>query len=410
MNAASHRQFPLFDSLRALAALSVLLVHVAIFTDAFGADGLGPILAHLDIGVPFFFLLSAFLLYRPFVAARVLGSPRPGIPDYAARRATRILPAYWLALTVAALVPGMVGIFTGDWWAYYGLLQIYPVHEAGPECVAEPLRCGLPQTWSLAVEVAFYAVLPLYALALDRLARRFGGGRWVGVELGAVALIGGASIVIQASVPTSDAHLWLFFSPLGRGLWFGLGLALAALSVRAEQLGSEPPAVRWLRAHPGPPIVLALALFVASCLLVFEPTPTLAFPVVGTGEYLLQYVLFGVIAALVLLPAAFAADGPGLARAFLRHRVLAWLGLVSYGIFLWQFPVIVALTDLGINDVWPAMDTLVLLLAALPITVACAAISFYALERPLMRRVRAWRTRSAEPAGIAGADDVAGAP
>lgn len=73
---ASHERFPLFDALRALAAVSILLVHTAIFTNGFANHWYGPFVAHLDLGVPFFFLLSAFLLYRPFVAARRCG-PTP---------------------------------------------------------------------------------------------------------------------------------------------------------------------------------------------------------------------------------------------------------------------------------------------------------------------------------------------
>lgn len=422
---ASHRQFPLFDSLRALAAIAILLVHVAIFTDAFEGDLLGPYLAHLDIGVPFFFLLSAFLLYRPFVSSRILGTPRTGLSAYATRRFTRIVPAYWFALTIAAIVPGMLGIFSGNWWVYYGLLQDYPIFTADSACVADPLRCGLPQTWSLAVEVAFYALLPLYALALDRLARRrghAGSGGWVGIELGAVLVLAAISIVIQSSIPTTDADLWLFYSPLGRGWWFGLGLALAALSVRAEQRerdGGEPGAVGWIRERPGPLIAAAVALYVGACAFVLDPTPSLAFPVVEQAQYLTEYVLFGVIAALVLLPAAFGSDGPGRFRRALRHRSLTWLGLVSYGIFLWQFPVIIALVDIGILDLWPELDFLVLGVSTLLLTVACAAVSYYGLERPLMRRVRRMTGGgrgsddrnelggSDESRRIAGADDVA---
>ena len=69
-------RFPLLDPLRALAATSVLLVHTSIFPAPSTTRGYGRCLAHLDIGVPFFFLLSAFLLYRPFVEARVPGTRR----------------------------------------------------------------------------------------------------------------------------------------------------------------------------------------------------------------------------------------------------------------------------------------------------------------------------------------------
>ena len=119
----SHARFPLFDSLRGLAAISILFVDVGIFTDAFGDTWHGRLVAHLDIGVPFFFLLSAFLLYRPFVAARVRNVGRPAFGGYARRRFLRIAPAYWAVLTIAAIVPGMAGAFTGNWWSTTGCFR-----------------------------------------------------------------------------------------------------------------------------------------------------------------------------------------------------------------------------------------------------------------------------------------------
>ena len=165
----SHQQFPLFDSLRALAAISILVVHVGVVSGVF-AQWYGRYVAHLDIGVPFFFLLSAFLLYRPFVAARVEGRDYGSLRTYARRRFIRIMPAYWAVLTISAVVPGMAGAFSGNWWVYYGLLQSYPVYTREGECAVDAFRCGVPPAWSLAVEVMFYAVLPLFALldGMDR--------------------------------------------------------------------------------------------------------------------------------------------------------------------------------------------------------------------------------------------------
>ena len=165
----SHQQFPLFDSLRALAAISILVVHVGVVSGVF-AQWYGRYVAHLDIGVPFFFLLSAFLLYRPFVAARVEGRDYGSLRTYARRRFIRIMPAYWAVLTISAVVPGMAGAFSGNWWVYYGLLQSYPVYTREGECAVDVFRCGVPPAWSLAVEVMFYAVLPLFALldGMDR--------------------------------------------------------------------------------------------------------------------------------------------------------------------------------------------------------------------------------------------------
>jgi peptidoglycan/LPS O-acetylase OafA/YrhL len=86
---------------------------------------IGDYTARLDIGVTVFFLISGFLLYRPFVLARFHEAQPVRGRDFARRRLLRIVPAYWLALTVLAIYPGLVGIWTHDWWIYYGFLQIY---------------------------------------------------------------------------------------------------------------------------------------------------------------------------------------------------------------------------------------------------------------------------------------------
>ena len=150
------------DSLRALAALGVLVAHVTIFTRNDQRLSWGVLPANLDIGVTVFFVLSGFLLYRPFFSSELSAAPAPRVRDYARRRILRIVPAYWLALTVLALYPGVPGIFSSDWWRYYGFLQFYSYHTS--------IR-GLGVAWTLCVEVAFYAVLPIYA-ALTRRASR----------------------------------------------------------------------------------------------------------------------------------------------------------------------------------------------------------------------------------------------
>lgn len=385
----SHAQFPLFDSLRALAALSILVVHVAVLSGVFANETYFRFVGHLDIGVPFFFLLSAFLLYRPFVAARVEGREYGSLRTYARRRFVRIMPAYWAALTIAAIVPGMAGAFSGDWWVYYGLLQNFPIYTEDGTCAINAYRCGIPPSWSLAIEVLFYAVLPLFALGMDWVARRWRGRNRLTPELiviGAIALI---SVWIQSDVPRSDAQQWLFYSPLGRGWWFGLGLGLAAISVHAGAGGFASLRSRLAgRGWAGAAALSAVVAYLLASAFVLEPGPGLAYPIGDQLNYVFGYLITGVIAALVVLPAIFDRDGGGLYRRILAHPVLTWLGLISYGIFLWQFPVIVALADLGLIDGIGVGDFWLLLAPTLVGTVICAALSYYLLELPLMRRFR----------------------
>lgn len=200
----SHARFPLFDSLRGLAAISILFVHVGIFTGAFSDTWHGRLVSHLDIGVPFFFLLSAFLLYRPFVAARARDGGRPAFSGYARRRFLRIAPAYWTALTITAIVPGMAGTFSDNWWVYYGLLQNYPIYEIQESCASiNAFRCAIPPAWSLGIEVFFYALLPFFVLLMAWIGGRWRGS-WLYPELLAVVALLVASLAILGRVPTTD--------------------------------------------------------------------------------------------------------------------------------------------------------------------------------------------------------------
>ena len=96
-------RFPLVDSLRATAALAILLYHLAPATGALGAPVVGDLALQLQGGIALFFVISGFLLYRPFVWARVRGEPMPYVRAYAWRRVLRLVPAYWAALTIVAV-------------------------------------------------------------------------------------------------------------------------------------------------------------------------------------------------------------------------------------------------------------------------------------------------------------------
>jgi len=381
-------RFPLFDSLRAVAALSIVLVHTALFAGVFGHASYQRLVAHLDIGVTIFFVISGFLLYRPMLAARILSAPRTPVPTYARRRFLRIFPAFWLALTVLAIFPGVYGVFTGNFWVYYGLLQSFPVYTQSGKCAlftVTAFNCGITPVWSLTIEVIFYALLPLFAFAMARLTSRVRDRRWLPVELGVLLALTGVSIWIQGSHLHSSLQPYLFYSPLGRAWWFGLGMALAAISVWVEQRGRPPRAVGWVGSHPAAPWAAAIGLYLLAALVLFRPVPTLSGPVVPLGEYVAEYLVFGVVAALVVLPAVFNERPRGLPQLVLQHPVLSWLGLISYGIFLWHFPIMYALVQGNIESWIPSLFYPVLIVTTLAITIVCASLSYYLVERPLMR-------------------------
>src|SRR3954463_2030030 len=105
-------------------------------------------------------MLSAFLLYRPGVRARLAEWAAPSAAAFAWRRFLRIMPAYWVGLTVISRWLGLRYLFTGHGsWTYYRLLQVYQLGWAVG---------GLAQAWTLCVEVVFYACLPVWGALMRR--------------------------------------------------------------------------------------------------------------------------------------------------------------------------------------------------------------------------------------------------
>ena len=190
-------------------------------------------MVRLDGTVALFFLLSAFLLYRPMIAQRAGGPSAPGVGRYAQGRLLRIYPAYWVALTVLAVFPGLLGVFTDKAWAFYSLgFYLDPLFGSSVCPSGTGARCGLPQSWTLTVEMTFYLALPVYAAVTALLARARSVRRWVGLELAFLAFLGGLSLFLHGPPFSLSDHAWFRFSFAGHMFWIALGLAFAVLSVR----------------------------------------------------------------------------------------------------------------------------------------------------------------------------------
>jgi peptidoglycan/LPS O-acetylase OafA/YrhL len=356
-------RFPLMDSLRALAALGVLVAHVAIFSGNAQHLSWGVVPGNLDVGVTLFFVLSGFLLYRPFFNSELGGAPVPRIGDYARRRVLRIVPAYWLALTVLALYPGVPGIFSGDWWRYYGFLQFYSYHTS--------IR-GLGVAWTLCVEVAFYAVLPFYAAITRRATRRLGRAARIRSQLMLLCVLAVGSIVLRVA----DQGTVMQNSLLTHFYWFALGMALAVVSVTFHGRHDLPRAVRMVNAHPGMCWLAALIVYLAMCAVLNSAPQHLYYSV---SQAFWQHVLSGVIAMLIVLPAVFGQRAGGWPRRMLSWRVLTWLGLISYGIYLWHATIATTLVSHNVQHFFP------LFFADVALTITIAAASYHFVERPILQ-------------------------
>lgn len=381
-----HPRFALFDSLRAIAALGIVAFHAGGAMGVFDNGRSGPFVQHFDAGVTLFFLISGFLLYRPYVSARVTGRSPSRARDFLRRRALRIVPAYWFALTIAAIV--VPYDIWGRFYVFYGFAQAYSLHD---------LNQGLFPAWTLGCEVLFYAGLPLYAAGLARVGARVRDqDAQVRVELAVLALMAVASIVARGFVYAGDIDHYHAYENWAKTVfttfgWFAVGMALAVVSVAAERRDRPPRGLGTLIDRPGLAWLGAGAAFV----LVSERT---RLPVAGQsvlGLELVEHFSYAAIAALLLVPAVWEGDGRGLPRRILGWRWLAWLGLVSYGIYLWHEPVIHVLqVQVGLQRIMPDHPYVPFTAGAVAITVACAAISYYVVERPALRYKHPGRRRA----------------
>ncbi len=383
-----HPRFPLSSGLRALPAIGILFGHAWLFTGAFGGfteSILNRAVVRIDGLFSLFFLLSAFLLYRPMIAHRAAGGPKaPRVSDYLWRRFLRIYPAYWVALVGLAIIPGLLGVFTDKWWLFFSMFTYFDLSAVRDACpgtisnVNPGIHCGLVQTWSVGVEVTFYLALPLYAALTSLLARGRDVRSWMKLELALIAVLAAASLFLTGAPFNFKGHAWFLFSFVGHLYWFGLGLAIAVLSVAYKK--SDLP--RLLRGAATKPLACwgaACAIYVSTVFLFKYPIPFALAPFT-TGEYLALVVMQGLSTTLLLLPAVFGNPNRGVVARFLGNPVLMWLGMISYGIALWH---VVIMADLGFAGADASFGSVFLLGSA--ITIPIAALSYYLVERPLMK-------------------------
>jgi peptidoglycan/LPS O-acetylase OafA/YrhL len=399
------RHFACFDGLRAIAAVSVLLLHTAWISGFTSRSSLGAYTSRLEIGVSVFFLISGFLLYRPFAVSHLTDRVSPDIRRFWERRLLRIVPAYWLALTVLAYVfhaitlgPGWQGVVT-----HYFFLQIY-----FPAAIIN----GITQAWSLCTEMTFYLFLPLYAAVVvfrrrtrsNQLVRELVGVfilygislvfRYWALNLPLITLRNGKAVPICAPHCLTDpTYATLLSSWLPSYLdLFSLGILLAVLSAWFTERQSEPS---WLHSPLMPWIswIGAALTFVAVSHVVTNYS-ILDFTTIRVDME--KQALYGLFAFLLLLPAVFGPQDRSVIRRLLRSWPMASLGVISYGIYLWHLDL--ANQFLKWTGWQPGKEPFwVLALATLALSIAFASVSYFGLERPILRRknrIGWWSRRS----------------
>jgi peptidoglycan/LPS O-acetylase OafA/YrhL len=388
------------EGLRALAALGVLVTHVAGVAHQNGQYTIGNpltkyVIPSLGSGLTLFFALSGFLLYRPFAAAIIRGTARPAIASFLRNRALRIIPAYWAILLLSAFVlrttvsraggPGHFGVLSASEFVQ-NMLFVQPLHPGS-------LDTGIGPAWSLTVEAIFYLLLPLLVLLAARLAA--GGDRarrrravlTIPVILLAVGVAGkiiGRTALYNAADPTGflrdDWHAVWQHSFLTQADLFAYGMIVAVLRIEAED-GRLRRSGGWLAA--------ALAGVVV--------VPCVVIPATWSGH--LDYQLYQegmALACACLLALTVLPQGRTVLVAALERRAVLWLGLISYSIYLWHVPVIQFLHRHGLAKAGTRGIVLGGVLA-LAVIVALSSITSRWVELPALRR----KSRAAREPGPA---------
>jgi peptidoglycan/LPS O-acetylase OafA/YrhL len=348
------------ESIRALAALAVLVGHVSYTLPLAAPLVLERGLEGGLLGVDVFFVLTGYLLFWPFARALFGTGDRIDLRRYALNRAVRILPLYYFVLAVLLVVQHDGGSFT-QWWRF-GLFAMN-FWDDTLQTVNSPM-------WSLAVEIHFYLLLPLLAWLVARAAR----GR-LRAAVAIVAGLGAASLVLWQVVVVEDPgspRQWEFSLP-ARFWLFSAGMLLAL--TRLAWLDRRPawlhgwrakPAAWWLTALP----LWALAIWRKELELLVAPA---AFLMVG---------------AFVLL-----ARAPDPVTRALESRPLTRLGVASYSLYMWHIPIVLALMNASLtNETLPPPGSDAPLLFTVGIVLPClvALVSYALVEAPFLRLRRRW--------------------
>jgi peptidoglycan/LPS O-acetylase OafA/YrhL len=309
---------------------------------------------NMATGVTLFFVISGFLLYRPF-ATSLMERSKVSIKRFIANRALRILPLYILVVVVV--------YFATTGHPFQSLMRLARALSFTGVYTRDDF---LPVAWSLDDEMAFYLLLPALYLALMAWPRPH-QRLWLGA--GAIAALSLVSLIALAVSPQDQA---ITGGPLTKFHLFGLGMLLATLHARWPRFQLSPKLLL------GGTAGMAIALLISSVayekhLYVFDPVCGVAF-----------FLLVGMV--------AFSGPTARLTRT-LSWKPLSHLGDVSYGIYLWHEPLHHVLYNSGVLSSAYIPGFLELAMCS----IALATGTYFLVEKPALRIKNRWAAST--PAG-----------
>jgi len=304
--------------MRAIASIAVVATHAGFWSGIYSHGLIGAAAQRLEVGVAIFFVLSGFLLGRPWVAAALIDASHDDMRLYARKRLLRIMPVYWVcAVAALTLIAPNRELGVGRWVQNLLLIDLYR---------AQQLPQGFTQMWSLSIEAAFYLLLPFLGALIVRWFRRRATQLLMFLAgLSAFSITWVAVTHVSSAGWAQWASRWL----PSYLTWFMIGIALAVFSVETEKPIRAFAAVVALARERATCWIAAAALFV----LVSTPlggSPLLVAPT--TSQALTRHLLYGAIAALLVAPCALG-NSDTLTATVLSHRWVRHIGHLSYSLF-----------------------------------------------------------------------------
>jgi peptidoglycan/LPS O-acetylase OafA/YrhL len=392
------------DGARGLAAVGVLIAHVADYYPAESSLA-AHITALVGVSLIFFFVLSGFLLFLPYVRA-LTESASPKLPStkyYAAQRIARVFPAYVVILLITNYVLRT---------AYVDNPMLYPFGSGGgtgritdPEqllanltltqtYIPEYFQTGLNPSWSLSMEFAFYACLPLLCAVIFAVRKRFSVRPYKLAVYAVIALLVMGFVgkllapVLIANYDTMNP--WLInWGPNWGAVYlrsfpvnadnYALGMLAAVLVVAMERRELTERLSRRVRLYSALAIIPAGVLFALFLALrrQFETT---------------ALALFGALLILIVVAPSARGRDSTLANWF-DVRPLRFLGRVSLSLALWHFPIMLLLGRWGLMRIGSVSATVENILLVFAVALLVSTVSFYCVERPAMNAARRLRSR-----------------
>ena len=363
---------PGLDGLRAVAVVSVMAYH---FGATWAPGGF--------LGVDLFFVLSGYLI-TSLLVIEWDGTATIAFGAFWARRARRLLPALFLVLVAIAIWSALEAsrdqlssirwdsiwtLFYGANWRFIATGQSYFDLFRDPS----PLR----HTWSLAIEEQFYLVWPIIAFGCLRLAR---GRRWLLAGACVAGIVGSTALMARWYDATDPSRSYYGTDTRAGQLLLGALLALIL--------------VRWTPRSVAQRAGVQAAGIVGAAFCVW------AFASASDHQSWLYhggFLVFAVAVAAVIV--AVVQPRRSALQLLLTLRAVRWIGAISYGLYLWHWPVAVALTEghTGLSGVRLAI-------VRIGVTLTAATLSYYLLELPIRRGqwLRGHVARTVAPvAGIA---------